>query len=160
CTGIALDSSGDAVVAGITYSPNFPTTPGAFQRTPGGDADGFVTELNAAGSGLVYSTFLGGSGGDGGTGITVDGGGHAYVVGLTNSPNFPTTAGAFQTVKAFYYDAFVARLNADGSQLEYSTFLGGNGEDRGYAIALNSDGNAYVAGLTSSTDFPTRNPAQ
>src|SRR3989449_4869999 len=161
--GIAVDSAGNAYVAGDTISTNFPTTPGAFQTTFGGPfccmGDAFVTKLNALGSGLVYSTYLGGGGNDQGNGIAVDSAGHAYVTGFTLSTNFPTTPGAFQTASGGGPDAFVTKLNALGSGLVYSTYLGGSGDDEGNGIAVDSAGNAYVTGLTfsfpASNNFPT-----
>jgi hypothetical protein len=160
---IAVDSSGNAYVTGITFDADFPTTPGAFQTTFGGSGtccgsasgDAFVTKLNPTGSGLVYSTYLGGNRGDNGNGIAVDGAGNAYVAGQTSSTNFPTTAGAFQTTfSGGTWDAFVTKLNPLGSGLVYSTYLGGGGDDLGFSIALDSAGNAYVTGETSSTNFP------
>ncbi|HEY8874161.1 MAG TPA: SBBP repeat-containing protein, partial [Stellaceae bacterium] len=109
-----------------------------------------------AGSGLLYSTYLGGSGLDVGYGIAVDAAGDAYVTGFTNSTNFPTTAGAFQTTFAGGgVDAFVTKLNVAGSGLLYSTYLGGSSIDLGYGIAADAAGNAYVTGVTASTNFPT-----
>jgi len=133
-----------------------PTTFGAFQTTfAGGPSNAIVTKLNAAGSALVYSTYLSGSGGDNGLGIAVDSAGSAYVTGVTNG-NFPTTPGAFQTTfSGGPNDAFVAKLNATGSALVYSTYLGGSGNEEGSSIAVDSVGSAYVTGATSSTDFPT-----
>lgn len=154
--GIAVDSSGNAYVTGYTYSTNFPTTTGAFQTAFGGTYDAFVTKLNAAGSALIYSTYLGGNQGDLGRSIAVDSYGNAYVTGTTQSTNFPTSAGAFQT--AFgggTDDAFVTKLNATGTGLLYSTYLGGNDTDHGGGIAVDSSGNAYVTGYTASTSFPT-----
>jgi hypothetical protein len=155
---IAVDSSGDAYLTGRTGSLQFPTTAGAFSTkpTPGGYADAFVTELNAAGSALVYSTYLGGSFDDEGDGIAVDAGGETYVTGWTASANFPTTAGAFQTTMGGGFDdAFVTKLNATGSELIYSTYLGGNSHDEGHAVALDTSGDAYVTGLSYSPNFPT-----
>ena len=114
-----------------------------------------MTKLNPAGSGLVYSTYLGGSGDDYGDGIAVDAAGDAYVTGLTASTNFPTTAGAFQTIFGRFHDAFVTKLNPAGSGLLYSTYLGGSGYDEGYGIAVDAAGTAYVTGHTYSTNFPT-----
>jgi hypothetical protein len=153
--GIAVDAAGNAYVTGSTGT-GFPTTPGAVQSTPGGGGEAFVTALNAAGSGLLYSTYLGGSGGDVGNKIAVDAAGNAYVTGNTGSSNFPITAPAFQTSLAGgSSDAFIAALNPTGSGLVYSTYLGGTGTDQGAGIAIDAAGNAYVAGSTASTDFPT-----
>src|SRR5437660_8773780 len=134
---------------------NFPTTPGAFQTTSSGGVDAFVTKLNPTGSGLVYSTYLGGSGTDQGRGIAVDPGGHAHVTGLTNSTNFPTTPGTFQTTSGGGVHAFVTKLNPTGSGLVYSTYLGGSGSDQGQGIAVGSGGHAYVTVSTCSINFPT-----
>ena len=152
---IAVDGAGNTYVTGYTASTNFPTTPGAYQTTLAGPYDVFITKLNAGGSSLVYSTFLGGSGGASGYGITVDGAGEAYVTGETASTDFPTTAGAYQTTKAGSNDVFITKLNATGSSLVYSTYLGGGTIDIGQGIAVDSAGNAYVSGYTLSTDFPT-----
>ena len=152
--GIAVDSLGDAYVTGDAGA-GFPTTPGAFQTTCCG---AFVTEINPTGSALVYSTYLGGSGGNG---IAVDNSGSAYVTGVAYS-DFPTTPGAFQTTLKTTVNAFVTKMNAAGSALVYSTYLGGSSPDgdQGYAIAVDSSGNAYVTGLTNSSNFPTENPVQ
>jgi len=112
-------------------------------------------KLNAAGTALVYSTYLGGDGFDQGQGIAVDAEGNAYATGGTSSTNFPTTTGAFRTTFGGRSDAFVTKLNGDGSALVYSTYLGGFSSDRGNAIAVDATGNAYVTGLTFSTNFPT-----
>ena len=162
--GIAVDASGNAYVTGYTVSTDFPTTAGAFQPTFGGGTgtalfgtgDAFVAKLNATGSGLVYSTYLGGSGDEGGYGIAVDASGNAYVAGITDSTDFPTTAGAFQpTFGGGSGDAFVTKLAPTGSALAYSTYVGGSALDRARGIAVDALGNAYVTGLTVSTDFPT-----
>ena len=154
-SGIALDSSGSAYVIGSTSSANFPTTVGAYQTIFGGGEDAFVSKLNATGSGLTYSTYLGGNVYDSGSGIALDSSGNAYVTGGTSSANFPTTVGAYQTSAAGIHNAFVTKLNATGSGLLYSTCLGGSVYDSGYRIALDSSGNAYVTGETSSANFPT-----
>jgi len=166
---IAVDSSGNAYVTGHAESTSFPTTAGGFQTVQGGGVDAFVTVLNPAGSGLVYSTFFGGSVFDDGRRIAVDSFGMAYVAGVTSSSNFPTTSGAFQV--AFgggNADAFIAKLDPTKSgpaSLIYSTYLGGSGDEnaenfpRGI-LAVDNAGNAYVTGTTTSTDFPTVNPMQ
>ena len=154
--GIAVDVAGNAYVTGQTTSPNFPTTLGAFQPSPhGGIAHAFVTKVNPTGTGLVYSTYLGGSGIDLGNGIAVDVAGNAYVTGFAGSTDFPTTPGAFQTARASSSDAFVTKVNPTGTGLVYSTYLGGNADDEGFAIAVDVAGNAYVTGRTNSPNFPT-----
>ena len=154
---IAVDSNGNAYVTGNTdYVPNYPATPGAFDTTwNGGDFDAFVVKLNPTASALAYATFLGGSGTDDGYGIAVDTSGAAYVTGLTNSNNFPTTPGAFDKSWGGLNDVFVVKLNPAGSALDYGTFLGGTDIDEGYGIAIDTEGAAYVTGLTDSVDFPT-----
>ncbi len=153
--GIALDNAGNAYVTGVTSSNDFPITTGAFQTSLAGSSDAFVTKLTPDGSGLVYSTYLGGSSSDDGRGIAVDNAGSAYVTGVTSSNDFPTTTGAFQTSLAGDADAFVAKLTPDGLGLVYSTYLGGSSWDYGYGIAVDNAGNAYVTGYTFSDDFPT-----
>ncbi len=154
--GIAVDGAGHAYVTGETSSFGFPTTPGAFQQTLGGDEDAFVTKLDPAGSALVYSTYLGGNDGDYGRAIAVDGAGSAYVTGNTESADFPTTPGAFQTgFSGSIYDAFVTKLDPVGSAPVYSTYLGGKGGAIGRAIAVDGAGSAYVTGTTSPVSFPT-----
>jgi len=157
--GIAVDGSGDAYVTGSTASSNFPVA-SAEQTAYAGGGDVFVTKLNPTGSAPVYSTYLGGSGPDVGSGIVVDSSGAAYVVGTTSSTNFPTTTNAYQSAYAGNGDAFILKLSPTGSALVYSSYLGGTGADFGQAIAVDSSGNAYVAGSTGSTDFPTVNPLQ
>src|SRR5438876_4733365 len=122
--GIAVDASGNAYVTGGTASTDFPTTPGAFQTTPSGGGDAFVTKLNSTGSLLLYSTYLHGADGES---IAVDAAGNAYVTGDADSTNFPTTTGAFQTASGGALDAFVTKLNQTGTALVYSTYLGGSG---------------------------------
>jgi Beta-propeller repeat len=146
---------GRAYVTGQTRSTDYPTTTGAFDRTfNGGIADAFVTKLNAAGSKLDYSTFLGGTEFDQGSGIAVDGSGRAYLTGFTSSPDYPTM-GAFDTIIDGNFDAFVSKLNAAGSMLAYSTYLGGTNQDQGEDIAVDGSGRANVTGDTSSPDYPT-----
>lgn len=158
--GIAVDGSYNAYVTGNTDSSNFPTSPGAFRTSYGGRSDGFVTKLNASGNGVYYSTYLGGSGQETGSRIAVNRAGNAYVVGWTDSTNFPTTPGAFRTFSSGQNDAFVTELSTAGSALYYSTYVGGSNEDFAAGIALDSSGNAYVGGSTKSTNFPTLSAAQ
>ncbi|TLY40795.1 MAG: hypothetical protein E6K59_10440 [Nitrospirae bacterium] len=153
---MAVDASGSAYVTGLTQSFNFPTTPGAFRTTSGGGGgDAFVTKLNADGSALVYSTYLGGNSIDFGNGIAVDTAGNAYVTGDTLSRNFPTTPDATQPDFGGDRDAFVTKFDPSGSALVYSTYLGGSGSDEGFGIAVDTAGSAYVTGRTFSTNFPT-----
>jgi hypothetical protein len=161
--GIAVDQSGQAYVTGYTRTPGsgFPGTTGSSIQSTygGGSADGFVAKLNAAGTNLLYSTYLGGSDGDVGYGIAVDLIGQAYVTGVTSTPGsgFPGTAGSLiQNTLSFDRDAFVAKINADGTALIYATYLGGSGHDRGNAIAVDQAGQAYVTGETSTpgSGFP------
>lgn len=153
--GIAIDTSGNAFITGTTRSATFPTTAGAYDTTPFfGTQEVFVTKLNADGAGLIYSTFLGGSASDQGTDIAIDEAGNAYITGWGNSLNFPTTPGAFDTM-GDSGEVFVSKLNTDGATLLYSTYLGGSSNDNSWAIAVDTSGNAFVTGITSSSDFPT-----
>ena len=157
-TGIAVDRSCNAYVAGGTGSVNFPTE-NAYQLSNAGCSDVFVTKLNPAGNKLVYSTYLGGNSCENGNGIAIDSSGNAYVTGETPSTNFPIK-NAYQGTFAGYYDAFVTKFSPAGNKLIYSTYLGGSGPDWGTGVALDQGGNAYVAGWTNSTDFPTKNAYQ
>ena len=173
--GIAVDGSGDAYIVGTTFSDNFPTTPSAYQPTCKPvlknvehpianaqncvDGDVFVTELDPSGAALIYSTYIGGSVTNQGNAIAIDSGGNAYITGYTKSSDYPVTTGVFQSKCAScskaLVDTVVTKVNAGGATLGYSTFLGGNNADVGYAIALDSSDNAYVTGYTYSTNFPT-----
>jgi len=157
--GIAVDSAGKAYVTGGTESTDFPTQ-SPLQPSNSGVRDVFVSVLNPTGSGLVYSTYLGGSRYDIGYGIAVDSAGKAYVTGETSSTDFPTQSPLQSAYGGGANDAFVAVLNPSGSGLVYSTYLGGSGSDYGRGIAVDGAGNAYVTGWTSSTDFPTQSPLQ
>lgn len=164
---VATDSSGNVYMVGGTTSQNMPVTAGVAQTSYGGETidnlsgDGFVAKFNSSGR-LVYFTYLGGSADDGVAGIAVDAAGNAYLTGLTNSKNFPVTSGVVQpkfggqggNVCNPGGDAFVAKLNPSGTQLLYSTYLGGSADDGGSAIAIDSAGDAYIAGATLSTNFP------
>ena len=172
---IAVDATGDAYVAGETFSPDFPVTVGAFQASNNAlgnqGANAFVTELNPAGTALVYSTYLGGSGGDSGNAIAVDTSGNMYVAGQTGSADFPVTPGAFQTTYSGAANtspnAFVTKLNPGGTALVYSTYLGGSGGavnvlptlamlggDLATGLAIDNSGNVYLTGSTASANFP------
>jgi hypothetical protein len=151
---IALDSKGDAFVAGETLSANFPNTPGFIQAAHNASYDGFVAALNPGGSALLYSTLLGGSSDDYACGIALDSAGNAYVSGYTGSTDFPHTPGVLQPASAGGYDAFVAKINPAGTALVYSTFLGGSGDDYALPIAVDNGGNVYITGDTTSINFP------
>src|SRR5205085_3926955 len=156
--GIVVDAAGSAYIAGLTASTDFPTE-NPLQSHKVGSSDAVVAKLNASGSALIYSTYLGGSSSDFAFGIAVDAAGNAYIAGQTASTDFPT-ANAGQGNSAGNGDAFVTKLNASGSALIYSTYLGGSGVDDANHIAVDSSGNAYVTGFTFSTDFPTANAIQ
>jgi len=169
--GIAVDSTFHAFVTGSTESADFPTTPGAFQRVlkaqviPGDPHDfhqsnAFVTKFSADGRSLVYSTFLGGTADDVAEAIALDSDGRACVTGNATSADFPITSGAFQKTLRGGNDVFVTKFQLNGGGLFYSTFLGGSGSEGGTSIAVDSLGRAYVAGGTSSTDFPVLHPVQ
>ncbi len=160
--GIAVDSAGNAYVTGYTNSVDFPTV-NPFQRAAGGGGDAFVTKINPAGSALVYSTYLGGSdANEESRSIAVDSAGNAYVTGTTRSTDFPTANPLQPAIigSLIFGEAFVTKLNPAGSALVYSTYLGGGYFDDGNAIAVDSSGNAYVTGSTSSYDFPLANALQ
>ena len=151
-----LDTHGNVYMTGQTDSIDFPTTPGAFQRANGGTTDVFVSKLNATGSGLLFSTYLGGTGDDAGLGIAAGPEGRVYVVGGTDSTNFPTTRRALQrTYGGGPNDGFVVALNSTGSKLVYSTYLGGSGYDVAYIGPTDQDGQVYAVGFTDSADYPT-----
>lgn len=169
--GIAVNSTFQAYVTGATASPDFPTTPGAFQRTlkakvingfphDTNQDNAFVTKFSADGRSLVYSSFLGGTANDVGTAIALDPDGRACVAGNASSPDFPITSNAFQKTKHGFTDVFVTKFQLSGGGLFYSTFLGGSGSDGANSIAVDSFGRAYVAGGTSSANFPVLNPIQ
>jgi Beta-propeller repeat len=163
-SGIAVDTQNNAYVAGESCSLDFPVSPLAFQSVSHAACDAFVTKLNPAGSGLVYSTYLGGSSGDGANAIAVDAGGNAYVTGITNSADFPVTPDAFVATNGGPYDAFLTVLNPSGSApLVYSTYLGGSCshayqnscDSNGPSIFVDNTGNAYLTGWTYANNFPT-----
>jgi uncharacterized repeat protein (TIGR02543 family) len=154
---IAVDSEGAAYVTGSTRSTDFPTQnpiQGTLVRN-----DAFIAKVNAAGNALIYSTYLGGSDNERGEGIAVDSEGAAYVIGKTDSEDFPTQS-SFQETRVGGDDAFIAKVNASGNALIYSNYLGGTDYEIGQDVAVNLDGTAYVIGKTLSADFPTQNPIQ
>ncbi|HEV3036861.1 MAG TPA: SBBP repeat-containing protein [Candidatus Angelobacter sp.] len=161
---IAVDRFGNAYVTGDTNNDTFPTkNPIQAQPTPGNFFAIFIAKLNPEGTALVYSTYLSGSQLDSGRGIAVNSQAEAYITGLTLSPDFPTK-NAVQPVKnstdPFAFSAFVTKLNASGNELVYSTYLGGSGSDDAEGIAVDREGNAYITGSASSTDFPVVNAFQ
>jgi Beta-propeller repeat len=161
---IAVDKLGHAYVTGATTSVDFPTTPGAFETTYQGDdgsgyqgviGDVFVTKFNRNGSGVVYSTYIGGSAGDSAYGIALDIKGNAYLTGATNSSNFPVTPGVYQPICCGLNDVFVTKLGPSGSKLIYSTHFGVSGQGiRGFSIAVSANGSVFVTG-NAGPGFPT-----
>src|SRR5581483_502074 len=159
---IAVDAAGNASLTGSTYSTDFPLS-NAFQSISGGGQDAFAARIAADGNSLIFSTYLGGSGGspsyaEQGQGIALDGAGNLYIAGITSSPNFPMIH-PIQASLNGWLDAFVVKLTAAGWPV-YSTYLGGSGMDFASAIAVDSGGNAYIGGYTYSTDLPVVNPLQ
>jgi uncharacterized protein (TIGR03437 family) len=163
---IAIDPAGNVYVTGATTSADFPTTSGVLRTFSAGAGDAFVTKLTGPGA-ILWSTYLGGIENDQAFGIAVDSSGSPYLTGATNSPNFPVVgahqpacASSTTVFTAPCADAFLARLNATGSALLFSTFLGGRGNDAGRALAVDTQGNAYLAGITNSINFPLAGPIQ
>lgn len=164
CHDIVLDSSNNIYLSGCTHSSDFPTTLNAYDELYNGGSDVFVSKISADGSEIIYSTFLGGSGDDYGdyntkyTAITLDGEKNIYLLGTTRSSDFPTTLNAYDQEYNGEEDIFIAKLSADGSELLYSTYLGGSGSEMGVKLVLDDANNAIVAGRTISPDFPLINP--
>jgi hypothetical protein len=163
-TGVAVDPNGNVYVGGMTFAPDFPVTAGAFDTSWNG-LDGTVTKFTPLGA-FVYSTFIGGIGHEEQYGIAVDAAGSAYVTGLTNAQDFPTTPGAFQRTLNGGQDAYLAKLSPSGGSLAYGTYFGGvNLFERGWSVAVDVSGNAWVVGDineagTSVYDFPVLNAVQ
>jgi hypothetical protein len=163
---IAVDSTGSAYIAGATTSDLFPIVNAVQPNFAGGSSwgDAFVVKLSPEGSALVYSTYLGGSGDENIAGVAVDSGGSAYVTGTTTSRDFPTANALQPQFGGGRYDAYIAKLNPEGTALVYSTYLGGTGDDGTYngagAVAVDDQGSAYIGGRTTSADFPTASAFQ
>ncbi len=150
---IAIDGSGNVFITGFTASSDFPLV-NALDSTFGGVQDAFVTKIDPAGT-VLFSTFLGGTGSENGFGVAVDASGNPYATGFTTSTDFPTAGTPFQSTFGGNHDAYVTKYNADGSALVYSTYFGGSfSQDRGYAIAVDGDGSAYITGLAQSSNLP------
>jgi hypothetical protein len=157
--GVAVDATGQAYLTGFTSSTNFPTVH-PLHSSRLGPQNAFVTKVSADGGSFVYSTYLGGSGHDIGYGITVSSTGPASVTGYTDSANFPVV-NPTQATKVAFADVFVSTVAADGSALTFSSYLGGSSyDDQGNSIAVDRNGNLYLAGYTQSTHLPTKNPVQ
>ena len=152
---VALDSENNAYITGGTSSFDFPTTSGCFDDSYNGYDDVFVFKLNSNGSSLIYSTFIGGSKGDSGKSIALDFKNNTYITGLTASSNFPTTSGCFDDSHNGNKDAFIFKLNLDGSDSLFSTYAGGGDGDFSDSITIDSENNTYITGATYSSDFPT-----
>ena len=159
CFGIALDSQGDVFLTGGETSPDFPTSTGAPQVINRGGVDAFVVEFDAQGNG-IFSTMMGGTSDDIAYAIAVDPQGDPYITGQTDSNNFPQVYNSFQKVYKGGQDAFITELSFDATHLIWSTFAGGGSDDFGYGIAVDSAGNVFVVGTTTSSDFPTDNAYQ
>ena len=157
-SAVAVDAGGNTYITGWTASTNLPVR-NAFQSHSGGGVDAFVAKFDPTGA-LAYCTYLGGAGDDRAFGIAVDAAGAVYLTGWTSSTDFPIAGNPYQRSLADGLDAFVAKLSATGESLIFSTFLGGASSDQGRAIALDASGDAFVAGQTTSSDFPTRYPLQ
>ncbi len=156
---IKVDSSGNAYIAGYTFSSDFPLQ-NPVQGSNAGTVNAFVTEIDAAGATFPFSTYFGGSSDDRAFGLALDGSGNVYITGSSQSTDFPTTVGVVQGANQGQTDAFVAKLNPAGPSVTYATLLGGAGVDQSNGIATDSSGNAFVAGFTNSSNFPTYSPIQ
>jgi Cep192 domain 4/Beta-propeller repeat/HYDIN/CFA65/VesB-like, Ig-like domain len=156
---VKVDSSGDAFVAGYTFSTDFPLQ-GPVQGANAGTTNAFVTELNPAGSAFTFSTYYGGSSDDRAFGLALDSSGNVYITGSSLSTDFPTSVGVLQGINHGESDVFLTKINPSGQTVAYSTLLGGSGVEQGNGIAVDSSGDAFVTGFTTSSDFPTLNPIQ
>lgn len=156
--GIAIDGNRNAYITGVTTSSNFPTVVGSYNTIKSGGIDIFVSKLNAGGSVLLFSTFVGGAYEDLGEAIALDGSGNPYVTGYTASLDFPRVSAYQNVFKGGTYDAFLFKLSRTGNSLSFSTYIGGNNIDQAYAIAVDGSGNAYITGTSYSNDYPTLTP--
>lgn len=152
--GVAVDDAGYAYITGDTQSPDFPTTADAFDGVHSGPREVYVAKFSPDGSELLYSTFLGGDNIERAEAIQVPTANVVHLTGWTTSTNFPTTPNAYDTTYNNAVDVFAVKLTLGSSTLTYGTFLGGAGEDRGYDLELDNEGNAYLAGVTASSNFP------
>lgn len=152
---VKVDAANNVYVAGFTWAVDFPTTTGT---QPAGSTEGFVTKLNSAGTSLIYSTFLGGNGGEAANSLAPDGNGNVFVTGNTGSSNFPVSFFCFDRTYNGGGDGFVTKLNSSGG-IAYSTYIGGSDDEDSNAIAIDSDGSAYITGKTASSNFPTTSGA-
>lgn len=151
---MTIDPNDDIYLTGKTYSTDFPTTSGVYDETHNDGNDIFVTKMKSTGDALLFSTYIGGSGNDMASGLDLDGSNNIYLTGETWSKDFPNTTGAFRNNMSGFIDLFVLKLKSDGSDLAYSSFLGGNMTEYKPAITVDSSGSAYVTGETYSSDFP------
>jgi hypothetical protein len=154
-TAVALDDAGNVYVTGGTFSTDFITSTNTLNSQHNGERDAFVLVLDATGTAVRHASLFGGSGQDEGKDIILDTDNNLHVTGWTNSTNFATTPGVLGPSNSGDFDAFLLKLNTSTPILHYATYLGGSSEDRGYALAVDNDGHAYVGGLTRSSDFPT-----
>ena len=153
CSGIIVDSAGNAYVTGTTYSRDFPVQ-AAVQAALRGTANAFVAKINPGGTGLIYSSYIGGSGTDNGNAITLDSSGRAYIAGSTSSIDFPVVTGASQIGLKGLYNAFVVQMSANGTNIAFSALLGGSNSDTATSVVLDASGRVILGGFTSSPDFP------
>ncbi len=154
-SALAVGSDRSAFVGGRTESADFPATTGAYDTTANGDSDAFVAHLSADGAEVLFATYLGGANDELLDDLTLDGAGDIFVAGRTESADFPATTGAYDTTANGDSDAFVAHLSADGAELRYGTYLGGDGFDDANALTLGDGGDVFLTGQTRSDDFPT-----
>lgn len=159
CRGIAVDALGHAYIAGQTLSTDLPVV-NAIQRELKGDSDGMLAKISADGSSLLFSTYIGGSGADSGNRVKLDAWGSVYLVGETNSQDFPTKEAFQPAFGGGNADGYVVKLRYDGREMIYGTYLGGTGTDRALGLAVDQIGHAHVTGETTSTDYPTERPLQ